>query len=96
MVITMCHNQGQTIFTRNARTRTVAIKLNMPNPFFALALGLCTQANSTKRNGGRHHFVPLQETLSPALTQWSLLDKSYAWSCKKAAAAPLLGAFLAR
>ena len=30
-----------------------------PNPFFALALGLCTQANSTRRNGGRHHFVPL-------------------------------------
>src|SRR5450432_2413816 len=27
--------------------------------FFALALGLCTQANSTRRNGGRHHFVPL-------------------------------------
>ena len=58
-VVTMCQNQGQTIYTRNARTRTVAIKLNMPNPFFALALGLCTQANSTRRNGGRLHFVPL-------------------------------------
>jgi hypothetical protein len=34
----MCQNQGQTTYTRNARTRTVAIKLNMPNPFFALAL----------------------------------------------------------
>jgi hypothetical protein len=30
-----------------------------PNPFFALALGLCTQANFTRSNGGRHHFVPL-------------------------------------
>ena len=58
-VVTMCQNQGQTIYTRNARTRTVAIKLNMPNPFFALALGLCTRAKSTRRNGGRHHFVPL-------------------------------------
>jgi hypothetical protein len=67
----MCQIQGQTIYTRNARTRTVAIKLNMPNPFFALALGLCTQANSTRRNGGRHPFVPPQETLSPALAQWS-------------------------
>jgi hypothetical protein len=34
------------LLQRNARTRIVAIKLNMPNPFFALALGLCTQANS--------------------------------------------------
>jgi hypothetical protein len=40
----MCYNQGQTTYTRKARTRTVAIKLNMPNPFFALALGLCTQS----------------------------------------------------
>jgi hypothetical protein len=56
----MCQNQGQTIYTRNARTRTVAIKLNMPNPFFALALGLSTQAKfSPGENGGRHHFVPL-------------------------------------
>jgi hypothetical protein len=31
----------------------------MPNPFSALVLGLCTQANSIRRNGGRHHFVPL-------------------------------------
>jgi hypothetical protein len=48
----MCQNQGQTIYTRNARTRTVAIKLNMPNPFFALALGLCTQANSRQGEMG--------------------------------------------
>src|ERR1700722_19269376 len=45
-IVTMCQNQGQTPYTRNARTRTVANKLNMPNPFFALALGLCTQASS--------------------------------------------------
>src|SRR6266478_6272477 len=42
----MCQNQGQAIYTRSATTRIVAIKLDMPNPFFALALGLCTQANS--------------------------------------------------
>jgi hypothetical protein len=48
----MCQNQGQTIYTRNARTRTVAIKLNMPNPFFALALGSSTQANSRQGEMG--------------------------------------------
>src|SRR5882672_10862851 len=42
----MCQNQGQAIYTRSATTRIVAIKLDMRNPFFALALGLCTQANS--------------------------------------------------
>ena len=36
----MCQNQGQAIYTRSATTRIVAIKLDMPNPFFALALGL--------------------------------------------------------
>jgi hypothetical protein len=32
---------------------------NMPNPFFALALGLVHERILTRRNGGRHHLVPL-------------------------------------
>jgi hypothetical protein len=31
----------------------------MPNPFFALALGLCTRANFYPEKWGRHRFVPL-------------------------------------
>src|SRR6266851_8354590 len=65
-VITMCQNQGQTIYTRNARTRTVAIKLNMPNPFFALALGLCTQANSHQEKWGQ---APLRSTLRDSIAR---------------------------
>ena len=56
----MCQNQGQALYTRNARTRIVAIKLNMPNPFFALALGLCTQANFYQEKWGQ---APLRSTL---------------------------------
>jgi hypothetical protein len=56
----MCQNQGQTLYTRNARTRIVAIKPNMPNPFFALALGLCTQANSYQE---KWEEAPLRSTL---------------------------------
>jgi hypothetical protein len=55
----MCQNQGQAIYTRNARTRIVAIKLAMPNPFFALALGLCTRANSHQEKWGQ---APLRST----------------------------------
>ena len=32
---------------------------NMPNPFFALALGLCTKANSYQEKWDAGTFVPL-------------------------------------
>jgi hypothetical protein len=72
----MCQNQGQAIYTRSARTRIVAVKLNMPNPFFALALGLCTQVNSHQEKWGQ---APLRSTLRDsiaALTQWSFSTRT--------------------
>jgi len=59
-LVTMCQNQGQALYTRRARIRIVATKLNMPNPFFALALGLCTQANSYQE---KWRQAPLRSTL---------------------------------
>jgi len=66
MVVTMCQNQGQAIYTRRARTRIGAIKLDMPNPFFALALGLCTQANSHQEKWGQ---APLRSTLRGSMAR---------------------------
>src|SRR5216684_1863191 len=49
-----------------AKTRTVAINLNMPNPFFALALGLCTQANCHQEEWGQ---APLRSTLRDSIAR---------------------------
>src|SRR5262245_24540989 len=57
--ITMCQSHLQNPYTRSARTRIIVAVNTMPNPFLALAPGLCTRANSTSRNGSRHQFVPL-------------------------------------
>jgi hypothetical protein len=48
----------------------------MPNPFFALALGLRTQANSHQEKWGQ---APLRSTLRDsiaALTQWSFSTRT--------------------
>src|SRR5712672_4836983 len=64
--VTMCQNQGQAIYTRSATTRIVAIKLDMPNPSFALAQGLCTQANSYQGDmGAATTFFPFKILYRP-------------------------------
>jgi hypothetical protein len=40
------------------------MKLNMPNPFFALARGLCTQANSYQQKSGQ---APLRSPLGDSI-----------------------------
>src|SRR5712672_3209099 len=64
--IAMCQNQGQARYTRSTRTRIVAIKLDMPNPFFALAPSLRAQANSHQEKWGR---VPLRSTLRDSIAR---------------------------
>jgi len=48
----MCQNQGQTIYTRNARTRIVAIKLNMPQPFLCVGARLVHTSEFSPREMG--------------------------------------------
>ena len=72
----MCQNQGQARYTRSTRTRIVAIKLDMPNPFFALAPGLRTQANAHQEKWGRAPLRSTSRDSIAALTQWSFSTRT--------------------
>jgi hypothetical protein len=56
----LCAKATSRIHTRGVPgPRSSSLSTPCPTLSSRLALGLCTRASSSRRNGGRHHFVPL-------------------------------------